>query len=52
MDLMSQGHKFNDIDEMDLTGYLALMGREEARKDPLYGMETIDEVPFFSIGAM
>lgn len=37
---------------MDLLGYLQLMGRDSARKSPLYGAEAIDDVPFFDIGVI
>ncbi len=50
--LMEQGYRFHDIDEMDLTGYLALLGRNEERKNPLYGAEAIDDLPFFGVGAI
>ncbi len=49
--LMAQGYKFHDIDRMDFAGYLALISREEARKDPLYGAEAIDDLPFMAVGA-
>jgi len=49
--LMAQGYKFHEIDGMDFACYLALIGREEARKHPLYGARYIDEAPFFSAGA-
>lgn len=51
INLMREGYRFHDIDEMDLTGYLALLGRETERKNPLYGAEAIDDLPFMAAGA-